>query len=104
MSGRLNRYLNQTATWSKRTGINDYGEPVYELQSEPLTCRMEKRIRNVTDNTGREIVSTMTIYIAPDRVESADKLAGDRIAGMTIQQVTELTDAYGTVIGYEVIV
>lgn len=101
MSGRMHRYLNQRATWGRQTGTDNYGVP--ERTTDMIDCRIEKRIRLTQDQSGRDVTSTMTVYIAPQEgVSDCADLMGDTINGMPILSVTQMTDAHGEIIGYEV--
>jgi len=95
VSGRLSRYLNQTAIWKKKTGtLNGYGKP--ERVEAPLKCRIEKRIRLVKDQFGKEVVSDSTIYT------EAAVTADDAVDGRPVLAVTDMVDVAGKIIGYEV--
>ena len=101
MSARLHRYLNQRAAWGRQSGVNHYGEP--QRETTMIDSRIEKRIRLTQDQAGRDVTSTMTVYIAPQEgVAGCGDLIGGTINGMPILQAAEMTDANGKIIGYEV--
>jgi hypothetical protein len=54
-------YLNQTATWHKVIGQNEYSEPIF---ADPVTIivRWEGKRRLVRDNEGREVVSEARVF------------------------------------------
>ncbi len=103
MSGRLNRYFHQKASWRKSAStFDDYGNPEREA---PITipCRIEKRITTTKNNLGREQTSTMICYIEPQEgIENAEDLMDGTINGLDIISAKEMIDAQGTIIGYEV--
>ena len=85
----------------RKSGVNDYGEPQRTIAM--IDCRIEKRIRLTQDQTGRDVTSTMTVYIAPQEgVTGCEDLIGDTINGIPILQATEMTDSNCKIIGYEV--
>jgi hypothetical protein len=53
-------YLNQRAVWKRKTGQNEYGEPVTKKKS--IKVRWEGKRRLVRDNEGREVVSEARVF------------------------------------------
>jgi hypothetical protein len=53
-------YLNQRAVWKRKTGQNEYGEPV--TSSKSIKVRWEGKRRLVRDNQGREVVSEARVF------------------------------------------
>lgn len=51
----MKRYLRQTGTWLRVTGMNEYAEPV--LAGQPIRLRFENKRRVVLDEGGQEVVS-----------------------------------------------
>ncbi len=101
MSGRISRYLNQRATWGRQTGTDSYGVPI--RTTDMIECRIQKSIRLTQDSAGRDITSTMTVYIAPqESVSGCEDFMGGTMNGMPIQQVAEMIDSQGRIVGYEV--
>ena len=57
-------YLNQRAVWKRKTGQNEYGEPV--TKQKTIKVRWEGKRRLVRDNKGREVVSEARVFcVAP---------------------------------------
>lgn len=61
--------LNQTAVWKRKTGDNEYGEPLY---ADPVTIkvRWEGKRRLVRNSQGKEVVSEARVFcmeqLSPD--------------------------------------
>jgi len=57
----IKSYLNQTATWHKAIGQNEYGEPTF---ADPVSIkvRWEGKRRLVRNNEGREVVSEARVF------------------------------------------
>ncbi len=53
-------YLNQRAVWKRKTGSNEYGEPV--TKQKTINVRWEGKRRLVRDNEGREVVSEARVF------------------------------------------
>ena len=53
-------YLNQGAVWKRKTGSNEYGEPV--TKQKTIKVRWEGKRRLVRDNEGREVVSEARVF------------------------------------------
>jgi hypothetical protein len=53
-------YLNQRAVWKRKTGSNEYGEPV--TKQKTIKVRWEGQRRLVRDNEGREVVSEARVF------------------------------------------
>ena len=53
-------YLNQRAVWKRKTGSNEYGEPV--TKQKTISVRWEGKRRLVRDNEGREVVSEARVF------------------------------------------
>jgi hypothetical protein len=67
-------YLNQRAVWKRKTGQNEYGEPV--TSSKIIKVRWEGKRRLVRDNEGREVVSEARVFCI-EPVNPGDKLEYD---------------------------
>ncbi len=65
-------YLNQSSTWYKVIGQNEYSEPIL---ADPVTIkvRWEGKRRLVRDNEGREVVSEARVFCV-DAVKPGDIL------------------------------
>ena len=53
-------YLNQRVVWKRKTGQNEYGEPV--TKQKTIKVRWEGKRRLVRDNEGREVVSEARVF------------------------------------------
>ena len=53
-------YLNQRVVWKRKTGQNEYGEPV--TKKKTIKVRWEGKRRLVRDNEGREVVSEARVF------------------------------------------
>ena len=67
-------YLNQRAVWKRKTGSNEYGEPV--TKQKTIKVRWEGKRRLVRDNEGREVVSEARVFCT-DSVKPGDELEFD---------------------------
>ena len=67
-------YLNQRAVWKRKTGSNEYGEPV--TSSKTIKVRWEGKRRLVRDNEGREVVSEARAFCI-EPVKPGDELEFD---------------------------
>jgi len=68
-------YLNQSSTWYKVIGQNEYSEPIL---ADPVTVkvRWEGKRRLVRDNEGREVVSEARVFCT-EAVKPGDELELD---------------------------
>ncbi len=64
-------YLNQRAVWKRKTGSNEYGEPV--TKQKTIKVRWEGKRRLVRDNEGREVVSEARVFCM-EAVQAEDLL------------------------------
>lgn len=64
-------YLNQRAVWKRKTGSNEYGEPVTKQKS--IKVRWEGKRRLVRSKDGREVVSEARVFCA-EAVQAEDLL------------------------------
>lgn len=88
--------LNQSVTWSMKTGQDKYNEPTYT--DSTIAARVEQKNRMARDETGEEVISNTTIFT------QAQITAQDEVDGQKVIQVMNMVDDSGTVIGYEVLV
>jgi hypothetical protein len=75
----INAYFNQSLQWKKRTGINEFNEPIYELQNYAFIspgqvvgfidtpvyefpCRVEFVRKMVRGNGEQKLISNVKIY------------------------------------------
>ncbi len=68
-------YLNQIATWFKKTGQDVYGKPIFAAPIN-IQCRFEGGMKLIKDKTGKDAVSQGVFYVA-DKVGLDDKLEYD---------------------------
>ena len=68
-------YINQDATWSRKTGDNGYGEPIY-AEAVPIKVRWEDCRKLVRNSKGLEVVS-MSQVICIEAVQENDRLTFD---------------------------
>lgn len=60
MGNIIDGYLNQTATWKRKTGVNSYGEPVF-AEAVDIAVRWEGGLTMVRDKTGKEVRSQAAV-------------------------------------------
>lgn len=86
MTGMIDVYLNQTATWRQATGQNEYGEPTF---ADPVSIkvRWEGKRRLVRDKDGREVVSEARV-LCTEPVQPGDLLEYDGRAWPVIAVLT----------------
>jgi len=53
-------YLNQRAVWKRKTGSNEYGEPV--TKQKTIKVRWEGKRRLVRDQYGNEVISEARVF------------------------------------------
>lgn len=91
-------YLNQTATWKKVTGYNEFAEPI--TTSQTIKVRWEGKRRLVRDKQGQEVISEARFFCL-EEVQPGDIVEyGGK--GWTVIAVTEIPDLDGQVIYREV--
>lgn len=59
----VNDYLNQTVSWKRRTGVDDWNSPTFAA-AVTLPARVEERRRRVTTSAGSEIVVATIVTVA----------------------------------------
>lgn len=94
-SDDFSQILNQTVTWSKKTGQDKYNNPTYT--DTDIDARKERRNRMARSTTGELVVSSTTVF-----TQSAIGLE-DEIDGEKVIDVMDMVDGDGDVIGYEVL-
>ena len=91
----LNAYLNQTAALeSLKDGSDDRGQSLFE-DSKTIRCRRTTKNRYVFGNSESKMISE-SIYFTDESLHK-----GDRIDGMIVESVSELTDIFGNIVGYK---
>ncbi len=94
-------YLNQTATWKRKTGNNEYGEPEFAA-SVDISVRWEGRRRLVRDRQGKEVISESEVFCV-ENIQPDDILTyGGR--DWPVIAVSEIPDLSGNVMFREVAV
>lgn len=96
----IKRYLNQTATWKRVTGLNEYGEPITTNQA--IKVRWEGKRRLVRDKQGQEVVSEARVFCL-EAVQPGDVL-NDGARDWPVIAVSECPDLAGNVLYREVAV
>ena len=87
-------YLNQRAVWKRKTGSNEYGEPV--TKQKTIKVRWEGKRRLVRDKQGQEVVSEALFFCMED-VQPGDIISfGGK--EWTVITVSEIPDLDGQVI------
>ena len=87
----LEDYLTMKATYKKKSGVNDYNEPVFE--EKEIACRLVDKFKQVTNEKGDIVITSSVIQcIEPISV-------GDYINTMKVIAVNSATDLNET-IGY----
>lgn len=93
-------YLNQRAVWKRKTGSNEYGEPV--TKQKTIKVRWEGKRRLVRDSQGREVISEARFFcfekVNPDDIAEYNGHEWKVIA------VSEIVDLDGNISHYEVAV
>lgn len=85
----ISDYLNQTATWKRVTGLNEYGEPITTCQT--IRVRWEGKRRLVRDKQGQEVVSEARFFCL-DPVQPGDliEFGGKEWTVITVYEVPDL--------------
>ena len=83
----IDTYLNQTAKWGKRTGVNSHGEPVYAEST--VKCRIE-RDSKMSEGVGGEKATWGTLVYLNEAVEP-----GDTVDGLKVKSVEVMSDIGG---------
>ncbi|MFY9189422.1 MAG: hypothetical protein WAO22_09245 [bacterium] len=85
-------YLNQRAVWKRKTGSNEYGEPVTKQKS--IKVRWEGKRRLVRDVSGQEVVSEARVFCtAPVQPGDLLEYAGRKWPVITVASVPGLDGA-----------
>jgi hypothetical protein len=83
-------YLNQDATWSSKTGDNEYGESVF-ADAVLIKVRWEHRRRFVRNSQGKEVVSeSEVICIETVQVDDVLTYSGQDHIVITVSDVPGL--------------
>lgn len=88
----LSKYLNQTAVWDKKTGVNDYNEPV--CNTYVINVRKVKKDTLTIVTGGNKVLSKAT-FTTKEIIQE-----GDRLDGYVVLSVEEMTGYNGKAIGY----
>ena len=91
----LNTYLNQTATLeSLKDDTDDRGQPLFE-DPKTIKCRRTTKTRYAFGGAESRLISE-SVYFTDTPI-----IRGDRIDGLIVESVSELTGISGGVIGYK---
>ncbi len=69
----ISSYLNQAATWYKKTGQDGYGKSTYDAGTV-IKVRWEPRVRLIRDKAGKEIAAEARVF-CQEAVAVDDQLA-----------------------------
>lgn len=69
----IGRYMNQAATWKRKTGNSGYGGDAIFADPVEIKVRWEGRRRLVRDKQGQEVVSEALVFCA-EPVQPGDVL------------------------------
>ena len=83
----IDAYLNQTAKWGRRTGLNGHGEPVYSEST--VKCRIERDSR-MSESVSGEKAQWGTMVYLKEPVEP-----GDTLMGLKVKSVEVMADIGG---------
>ena len=63
----IRSYFNATAEQvKKKTGINGYGAPEFELVDVNVDCRKIEKTKLVRNDKGNEVLSSIEVWLPPD--------------------------------------
>jgi hypothetical protein len=102
--------------WKKRTGVNDYNEPTYEVQeyafinpflitdivftpTYDFPCRVEFKRRMVRGNGAQQLISDVTIYTSA-AIQADDIVVYDGVEHLVLTTSPQF-DLQGNVLWYE---
>ena len=94
-SDRLSQMLNQSVTWSRRTGVDAYNKPTYT--NSTISARVERRLRTARTVNNEQVISATTVFT------QAQIGYGDEIDNENVIQIMDMVDGDGSVIGYDVL-
>lgn len=94
LTANLRRYLNQTASFEAKSGIDRYGHQTYN-SAVTIPVRREGKIKLVRNLNGEEVASTTTIF-STTQIQPLDKIDGNEVIN-----VLEMVNREGAVIGWE---
>jgi len=89
----IEAYLNQTAVWYKRTGVNKFNEPTF-ADAVTIPCRIERKIKLFSKTDSEMIKSDTTVWT------KVAVLVGDKIGDRVVQWVEDMQGLTG-VEGYK---
>jgi len=89
----LEEFLNQTAVYWAKAGVDDYGQPTF---SEPIEirCRWEDVINEVVDASGTTIVSKTKVLVDRNVTLGGALYLGELDSAMSAENVEDYSDAY----------
>lgn len=84
----IKQYLNQTASWEKKIGIDGYASPIYSAPTT-IKVRIEGKRKLVRNLQGKEVTTELIVTTVDDVKPD------DRINGLTVITVDEVPDING---------
>ncbi|OPX89982.1 MAG: hypothetical protein A4E53_01197 [Pelotomaculum sp. PtaB.Bin104] len=91
--------LNQTAQWKRKTGNNDYAEPIY-ADPVDIAVRWEGRRRMVRNQQGKEVISECLVFCLED--VQPDDVITYKGTDYTVIAVSEIPNLAGSISHKEV--
>ena len=76
----LKRYLNETASWEKCLGHDEYGKVIYD-EAEEIAVRRIPMQKIVVDGFDSQAVSKVTV-LTHAKIEAEDLIDGERVVSV----------------------
>ena len=89
----LEEFLNQTAVYWAKAGVDGYGHPTFSNPVE-IKCRWEDTINEVVDASGTTVLSKTKVLVDRDVTVGGVLCLGDLDSGMSSENVEDYDDAY----------
>lgn len=89
----LEEFLNQTAVYWAKTGVDTYGHPTFSNPVE-IKCRWEDTINEVVDASGTTVLSKTKVLVDRDVTIGGVLCLGELESGMTSLNVENYDNAY----------
>ena len=89
----LEEFLNQTAVYWAKAGVDNYGNPTFSDPVE-ISCRWEDVINEVVDASGTTIISKTMVLVDRDVLVGSALRLGELDSAMTSENVEDYDDAY----------
>ena len=94
-SNKFKKYLNQSVTWKKKIGQDQYGKPIFEEST--ILVRIVAKNRLTLDQYGKEVISDHTVTTIED-VNVEDWIDNDEVIN-----VLNAVDKKGNIVAKEVL-